>query len=63
MWRNRWPMDEDRQAKTNALRTKSHMPDTVFYEKIIPALLILMGVIMVLLILFGLAVLLGYVRL
>ena len=62
MWRNRWPMDEDRQAKSNALRAKSHMPDTVFYEKIIPALLIVLGLALVALIIFGVAVLLQYVK-
>ncbi len=55
-------MDEDRQAKSNALRAKSHMPDTVFYEKIIPALLVVLGLALVALIIFGVAVLLQYVK-
>lgn len=63
-------MNDDRQASTPlappgraGLRAKSHMPDTLFYEKIVPALLILMGVVMLVLILFALAVILGFVNL
>jgi hypothetical protein len=38
------------------------MPETHFYEKVVPALLIFMGVVMLVLILFALAVLLGFVN-
>lgn len=56
-------MDEDRRAKSAALRTKSHMPDTVFYEKIVPALLIFMGILMFALIIFAFAVIFQLVKL
>lgn len=42
---------------------KSHIPDNSFlFEKIVPALLILMGLIMLGLILFAAGVVLGYVH-
>jgi hypothetical protein len=41
----------------------SHMPNiSVFYEKIVPVLLIIFGVVMVLLVLFAAAVVLGVVK-
>lgn len=43
-------------------RQKSHMPkDSVLFERIVPALLMLMGIVMVGLILFAAGVLLGLV--
>lgn len=56
-------MHDDRQAKSAALRAKSHMPETVFYEKIVPALLIFLGLVLLGLIIFGFAVMLGYFNL
>ena len=45
------------------LRTRSHMPKgSLFFEKVVPVLLVLMGVIMVLLVLFAAGVLLGIVH-
>ncbi len=42
---------------------KSHAPkDSMFFEKIIPALLVVMGVLMVVLILVAAGVLLGFIR-
>jgi hypothetical protein len=43
--------------------TKVHMPkDSYFFEKIIPALLILLGIVMAILILFAAGVLLGIIH-
>jgi hypothetical protein len=50
---------------SNPTRTsdKSHIPgNSTLFEKIIPALLILMGVVMVALILFAAGVLLGFIH-
>jgi hypothetical protein len=55
-------MNDDRQSKSAAMRAKSHMPDTTFYEKIIPALLIFLGILMFVLIVFAFAVIFGYIR-
>lgn len=45
------------------MRTRSHMPQgSLFFEKIIPILLIGLGILMVLLVLFAAGVLLGIVR-
>jgi hypothetical protein len=50
-------------SNRNRVEGKSHIPKhSVFFEKVIPALLILMGIITVGLILFAAAVLLGFVR-
>lgn len=44
-------------------KPQSHMPkDSTFFEKVIPALLIFMGVLTVVLILFAAGVLLGIIR-
>jgi hypothetical protein len=44
-------------------RASSHIPEgSVFFEKVVPALLVLMGVVMAALILFAACVLLGIVR-
>lgn len=56
-------MTSETQSRPNALRAKSHMPETIFYEKIVPALLTLLGVLMLVLILLALSVILGYVKL
>lgn len=40
---------------------RSHMPQTFFFEKLIPVLLVAMGVITILLILFAVGVLLGWI--
>jgi hypothetical protein len=55
-------MTEDKRPEPAALRAKSHMPETAFYEKVIPAMLIFLGIVMLALIIFALAVLLGYIR-
>jgi len=55
-------MTDARQTKPVAARGKSHMPETLFYEKIVPALLILLGLVMLGLIVVGFAVIFGYVR-
>jgi hypothetical protein len=57
-------MDEaNRQERMSALRQKSHMPQqSMFFEKIVPLLLIVMGIIMAGLVLFAAGVLLGIVR-
>jgi hypothetical protein len=53
----------DRQERIKALRQKSHMPQkSLFFEKIVPILLIIMGIIMVALVLFAAGVILGVVR-
>jgi hypothetical protein len=59
-----YPMDKDeRQTELAARRKKSHMPaHSVFFEKIIPLLLIILGVIMVGMILFAVGVLVGIVK-
>lgn len=45
------------------LRTRSHMPQgSLLFEKVIPVLLVVMGVIMILLVLFAAGVLLGIVH-
>jgi hypothetical protein len=43
-------------------RSRSHMPQTFFFEKLIPVLLVVMGIVTVSLILFAAGVLLGLVR-
>jgi hypothetical protein len=53
----------DNRRTRSALRAKSHMPETLFYEKIVPALLIVMGVVMFVLILLALAVVFGFANL
>ena len=51
------------KAHLNSKRSKSHMPpDSIFYEKLVPILLLFMGVIMTGLILFAGGVLLGLVK-
>lgn len=48
--------------KQKILRQKSHMPEkSLLYEKVVPALLIGMGIVMVVLILFAAGVLLGFI--
>jgi hypothetical protein len=50
-------------SSRNRVDGKSHIPkNSVFFEKIVPALLILMGIITAGLILFAAGVLLGIVR-
>lgn len=57
-------MDDINQPdRRKALRQKSHMPEnSIFFEKIVPVLLIVMGIIMAILILFAAAVLLGMIH-
>lgn len=56
-------MDEvNGQERMSALRQKSHMPSSVFFEKIIPILLVLMGIVMAVLVLFAVGVLSGLVH-
>ena len=54
-------MNDSKQIRPAGRRAKSHMPETLFYEKVVPALLIFMGVVMSVLVLIALAVLLGFV--
>ena len=54
--------DADRSRRRTELR-KSHMPEnSVFYEKVVPIVLIVMAIITTALILFAAGVLLGIVR-
>ena len=57
-------MDEvNRRERKSALRQKSHMPQhSVFFEKVIPILLVILGMIMAGLVLFAAGVILGIVR-
>jgi hypothetical protein len=57
-------MDDANQAeRRRALQIKSHMPQhSLFFEKIVPILLVGMGIITAALILFAAGVLLGIVR-
>lgn len=57
-------LTESRQQKNPiALGGKSHMPsNSILFEKIVPVLLILMGIIMLALVLFAAGVLLGIVH-
>jgi hypothetical protein len=57
-------MDEvNRRERKSALRQKSHIPQhSVFFEKIIPILLVVLGMIMAALVLFAAGVILGIVR-
>ena len=50
----------DKQPKINK---KSHIPEnSLFYEKIIPALMIIMGSVTIALIIFATGILLGFVK-
>ena len=54
--------DVDRPPPSNMLR-KSHMPEnSLFYEKVVPILLVVMGILTTVLILFAAGVLLGIIR-
>jgi hypothetical protein len=57
-------LEESRKQNSTApLGGKSHMPsNSLFFEKVVPALLILMGIVMVALVLFAAGVLLGIVH-
>ncbi len=56
-------MSEITKPEKAGPRATSHMPeDSVFFEKIVPVLLIVMGVLMAVLVLFAAGVLLGIVR-
>jgi hypothetical protein len=57
-------MDEvNRQEHINALRQKSHMPQhSVFFERVVPILLVVLGIVMAALVLFAAGVILGIVR-
>ncbi|HMD90785.1 MAG TPA: hypothetical protein VKF38_16640 [Anaerolineaceae bacterium] len=53
----------EQQTELTELRKKSHMPaHSVFFEKIVPILLILLGVILVGMVLFAVGVLVGIVK-
>ena len=53
----------ERQTELAELRKKSHMPGhSVFFEKIIPILLVILGVILVGMVLFAVGVLVGIVK-
>ena len=57
-------MDRDkRETELTALRQKSHIPaNSVFFEKIVPVLLVILGVILVGMVLFAVGVLVGIVK-
>jgi hypothetical protein len=56
-------MSEITKPEKASTRTASHMPkDSVFFEKIVPALLILMSALTAALVLLAVGVLLGIVR-
>ncbi|MDR3576931.1 MAG: hypothetical protein P4L50_23945 [Anaerolineaceae bacterium] len=57
-------MDGDRrQTELTALHEKSHIPlHSVFFEKIVPILLVVLGVILVGMVLFAVGVLMGIVQ-
>jgi len=53
----------NRRERMSALRQSSHMPQrSVFFEKIVPILLVVLGMIMAGLVLFAAGVILGIVR-
>jgi hypothetical protein len=52
-----------KREQVKSLRKRSHMPQgSLFFEKIVPILLILMGALMLALVLFAAGILLGIVR-
>ena len=57
-------MQENRtEKKAAAARGKSRMPEnSLFFEKIVPILLVLMGVVMIALVLLAAGVLLGFIQ-
>ncbi len=57
-------MQENRtEKKVAAAHGKSRMPDnSIFFEKVVPILLVLMGVVMIALVLFAAGVLLGFIQ-
>jgi hypothetical protein len=56
-------MVDDRQPRPAAIRKKNRMPaNSVFYEKIVPIILIAFGIVMAGLILFAAGVLLGLIH-
>ncbi len=57
-------MDEkERRTRSAGPRKMSHIPeDSFFFEKIVPILLVFLGVIMLLLVLFAVAVVAGLVK-
>ena len=53
----------NQRERLSARRQKSHMPQhSVFFEKIVPVLLAVLGIIMAALVLFAAGVILGIVR-
>ncbi len=53
----------NRQERLSSPHQKSHMPQhSVFFEKIIPILLVVLGIVMAALVLFAAGVILGIVR-
>ena len=52
-------MDDKRRAELEARRASVHMPPTTFYERIVPILLIGLGVLTVLLVIVAATILLG----
>ena len=56
-------MSAEHIPKRNPVHSKSRMPEnSVLFEKIVPAALVFMGILTVLLILFAMGVLLGFVQ-
>jgi hypothetical protein len=55
--------DVKQSSRTDVVRRKSHMPQhSIFFEKVVPILLIGMGVVTAALVLFAAGVLLGIVK-
>ncbi len=52
-------MDDKRRADLEARRASVHMPHTTFYERVVPIVLIGLGVLTVLLIIVAATILLG----
>jgi hypothetical protein len=53
----------DKMPEQNQANTKSHLPrNSIFFEKIIPALLVVMGILTILLILIAAGVILGIIH-
>ena len=51
-----------RQEKVKVSRRQAHMPASLFFEKVVPMLLGLLGLVLLALVLFAAGVLLGLVR-
>ena len=56
-------MIKDKSQRRLAQRATSHMPEnSFFYEKIVPVLLIILGIVMVSMIIFATGIILGLIK-